>query len=55
MLKVSKKIRVQDKKASLVQPNEARKQLEQKAVKGAKKALNEYRRVFERLAEFDRA
>lgn len=32
-----------------------RKALEQKAVEGAHKALKEYRRVFERLAEYDRA
>jgi len=28
--------------------------LEKKAVQGAKKAVKEYRRVFERLAEYDR-
>lgn len=31
-----------------------RKELEEKAVQGAKKAVEEYRRVFERLAEYDR-
>ncbi len=30
-------------------------ELERKAVEGAKKALKDYRRVFERLAEYDRA
>ncbi|OGY96911.1 MAG: hypothetical protein A2122_01425 [Candidatus Liptonbacteria bacterium GWB1_49_6] len=32
-----------------------RKELEQKAIRGAEKAVKEYRRVFERLAEYDRA
>lgn len=31
-----------------------RKQLEKKVVEGAQKALKEYGRVFERLAEYDR-
>ena len=31
-----------------------RKELEKKAVIGAQKAVKEYRRVFERLAEYDR-
>lgn len=34
---------------------EDRGRLEQKAIEGAHKALKEYRRVFERLAEYDRA
>jgi len=32
-----------------------REELEKKAVEGAKKAVQEYRHVFERLAEYDRA
>ena len=31
-----------------------RKDLDRKAVEGAEKAVREYRRVFERLAEYDR-
>ena len=31
-----------------------REQLEKRAVEGAKKAVREYRRVFERLSEYDR-
>jgi len=31
-----------------------RQQLEEKAVRGARKAVTEYRRVFDRLAEYDR-
>ncbi|HUD03007.1 MAG TPA: hypothetical protein VMR46_03295 [Candidatus Paceibacterota bacterium] len=33
----------------------SRRELEVKAKKGATKAIKEYRRVFERLAEYDRA
>ncbi|MCR4275497.1 MAG: hypothetical protein NUV83_01950 [Candidatus Wolfebacteria bacterium] len=29
-------------------------ELEKKAIEGAKKAIKDYRRVFERLAEYDR-
>lgn len=36
-------------------PPLGREELEKKAVEGAKKAVKEYRRVFERLAEYDRA
>ncbi|MBI3589628.1 MAG: hypothetical protein HY093_04435 [Candidatus Liptonbacteria bacterium] len=42
-----------EKKRLLVSPIE-REELEKKAVEGAKKAVKEYRRVFERLAEYDR-
>lgn len=31
-----------------------RKELEEKAIEGAKKAVKDYRRVFERLAEYDK-
>ena len=31
-----------------------RKEIEQKAVEGAKKVLREYRGLFERLAQYDR-
>lgn len=31
-----------------------RQELEKKAVEGAKKAIKEYRRVFDRLSEYDR-
>ncbi len=31
-----------------------RKKLEKKVITGAKKAMKEYRRVFERLAEYDK-
>lgn len=31
-----------------------RKKLEEKVVRGAEKAVREYRRVFERLADYDR-
>ncbi|MEK7481975.1 MAG: hypothetical protein AAB607_01340 [Patescibacteria group bacterium] len=31
-----------------------RKELEKKVIEGAQKALKEYRRVFERLAEYDK-
>lgn len=41
-------------KKAPVSKNIDRKLLETKAVEGAKKALREYKRVFERLAEFDR-
>lgn len=36
------------------QISEEKKVLEKRAIKGAKKAIKEYRRVFERLAEYDR-
>ena len=32
----------------------SREDLEAKAIRGAEKALKEYKRVFERLAEYDR-
>jgi hypothetical protein len=32
-----------------------RKDLEKRAIEGAKKAVTDYKRVFERLAEYDRA
>ncbi len=35
-------------------PSLKREELEKKAVEGAKKAIKEYRQVFERLAEYDR-
>ena len=35
--------------------SKARKQLEQKAVEGARHAVREYKAVFDRLAEYDRA
>lgn len=36
------------------EPTQERAELEKKAVEGAKKAVKDYRRVFERLAEYDR-
>ncbi len=38
----------------LQKKKDERKNLEKKVVKGAQKALKEYGRVFERLAEYDR-
>jgi hypothetical protein len=43
-----------DKKEKKTQPVLKRADLERKAVEGAEKAVQEYRRVFERLAEYDR-
>lgn len=34
---------------------QSKKELEQKVVEGAKRALKEYKKVFERLAEYDRS
>lgn len=42
------------KKDTQPEPKDHRKDLERKTVKGAEKALKEYHRVFERLAEFDK-
>ena len=33
----------------------SRQELETKAIQGARQAMKDYRRVFERLAEYDRA
>lgn len=50
MKKIIKLLKLRNKKAAPVQ----RKELERKAVEGAKKAVREYHRVFERLAEYAR-
>lgn len=43
------------RKRPVVVKKEIDRNLEKKAIEGAEKAVREYRRVFERLAEFDRA
>ncbi len=52
MKKLLKKILLIGRKESSAKKR--RKALEAKAVAGAQKAVKEYRRVFERLAEYDR-
>lgn len=42
------------KKAKPATPAQKRAAVDRKAVEGAEKAVREYRRVFERLAEYDR-
>jgi len=49
-----KKLREIFKKNAKEAPVQSRVELDQKAVEGAEKAVREYRRVFERLAEYDR-
>lgn len=51
MFKFFKSKKTGDRKKSTVLQ---RDELEKKVVEGAKKAVKEYRRVFERLAEYDR-
>lgn len=42
------------KKISKIKKELRRKELEKKVIKGIQKVLKEYRRVFERLAEYDK-
>ena len=43
-----------EQKRPINKGNKDQKELEKKVIEGAQKALGEYRRVFERLAEFDK-
>ena len=43
-----------EQKRQINEEKKHKKDLEKKVIEGAQKALGEYRRVFERLAEFDK-
>ena len=43
-----------EQKRPINEESKHQKELEKKVIEGAQKALGEYRRVFERLAEFDK-
>lgn len=52
--KIFKKSLGKAEKREKTPPMTERRVLEEKAIEGAKKAIREYRRVFERLSEHDR-
>ena len=54
MRKIWEKITNRGAKSGQYAMKSSRKDLEKKVIKGANKALKEYGRVFERLAEHDR-
>ena len=47
-------LKKKEQKHVILESAKHQKELEKKVIEGAQKVLGEYRRVFERLAEFDR-